>query len=88
MRNLPINIRKLWRKANTEALRAKLKRSNEYILHPADMLEIIMDGEDGELIKDFLQFATDYPLLIHRTYHLWKDVFRTPKKLLESIAFF
>jgi hypothetical protein len=86
MRNLPINIRKLWRQANTTSLRAKLKHSNEYILHPADMLEILLDVENGELIKDFLQFATNYPLLIHRTYHLWKDMFRTPKKLSETIA--
>ena len=85
MRNLPINIRALWRGSNTEELRIKLAKSTNYYLHPADMLDILLDDEDGDKIKGFLQFATDHPLLVYRVYHLWEDMFRTPEKLSKTI---
>lgn len=85
MKAIPIDIREMWRKSNTQALCSKLSKSNKYILHPSDLLNILLDKKDGELITEFRNLINDNPLSVYRIYSLWKDVFEKPEILAEKL---
>ncbi|WP_207689736.1 hypothetical protein [Desulfonema limicola] len=79
MKAIPVDIRNIWRELDTESLRSKLSRSSKYVLHPFDLLKILLDKKNGELITEFLNLIQSNPLLIYRIGCLWKDPFGDPK---------
>ena len=85
MKAIPIDIRNVWKKLDTKTLRLKLSKSSKYILHPFDLLKILLDKKDGELITEFLTFIKDNPLLLYRIGCLWKDPFSKPKDLVKRL---
>ncbi len=85
MKAIPVDIRNLWKNLDTNILRSKLPKSTKYILHPFDLLTILLDKKDGELIKDFLTLVKDNPLLLYRIGCLWKDPFSEPKFLIKRL---
>lgn len=84
-KNLPINIRALWRKSNPSGLLAHLKFSNRHMLNPYDMLSIFLDSEDGVVRSAFNNFSSDHPLLLYRVYRLGKEMFKKPKHLKKRL---
>ena len=84
-RNFPIAIRKFWRNSETESLRTMLNSSTEHILEPRDLLNILLDKEEGDLINNFYEFVKDNPLLLFRIHYLRQRVFKSPKTLSKAI---
>jgi hypothetical protein len=85
MKAIPIDIRNLWKQLDTKTIRSKISKSSEYILHPFDLLTILVDKQHGELIKEFLNLIKDNPLLLYRIGYLSKDTFSKPKFLMERL---
>lgn len=84
-KSIPIDISQFWKNIETQEFRSKLTKSNKYILHPYDMLQILLDKKDGELIAGFLNLISDNPLLVFRVGHLWGGPFSNPKALYKKL---
>ncbi|MCP4050481.1 MAG: hypothetical protein GY730_07230 [bacterium] len=84
-KSIPIDISSFWKKIDNKKFRSKLTKSNKYILHPYDLLQILLDKEDGELISGFLNLISDNPLLVFRIGNLWKGPFSSPKELRKRL---
>ncbi len=84
-RAIPISISKLWQNSNTDELLQLLENSNEYKLHPIDMLKILFEKNDSDLITRFQNIVGQHPLLHYRIFSLREDLFKNPKKLKNGI---
>ena len=59
--------------------------SRTLILHPFDLLKILLDKEDGPLISEFSKLIGDHPLLHFRIYELKKILFKDANMLSKRI---
>ena len=76
-----ISFKTLWREKNTAPLRGTLSKSDEYILHPFDLLGILLDEDNEPKISQFAQIVADDPLIIFRVSRLRDVYFKSPTHL-------
>jgi hypothetical protein len=85
LRALPIAIRKLWRNTDTSAIRKILTKSSEFLLHPYDMLTILLDRNEEKVVQEFGNLVGDHPLLHYRIYSLREHFFKDAKTASKQI---
>ena len=62
-------------------MRGTLSNSDEYILHPFDLLSILLDEDSGPNINQFTQIVADDPLIKFRVSRLRSVYFKNPTNL-------
>jgi hypothetical protein len=79
LRAMAVSMKDIWR-SNDNTVLKHLKRSNNYIFSPKDLLDILVNGDDC-LMKEFLKFTSVNPLLVYRVYSIRKEMFCSNKAL-------
>lgn len=83
--SLPQSLRTVWRKSDTNNIRKKLKRSNEFILEPYDLIAILLEPEGSDLSKEFMSLIGDNPIVIYRINRLREKMFNKPGNLMNIL---
>lgn len=83
---IPIEIKDRWRGSDTTLLRQYLKKSTKFYLDGLDLLSILIDDESSDRAKAFNDILSGNLLLKYRIGKLRNEVFKTPKKLHETIT--
>lgn len=85
LRSVSVDLRFLWRREPCKAVLDLAERSNPYVVHPHDLLIMLLKEEDSPEYKHFMKYISENPLLLFRVDNLKKGLFHSPKYLRDRL---
>jgi hypothetical protein len=85
LRGLSIYIRNFWRQGNFNDFADIFPRSKEKFLDPEDLLDVLLDDEEGERINKLYLLTSSNPLILFRIFHLRKKILNNASNLAKNL---
>lgn len=85
LKGMCVDMNRVWRHLDTKNIRKVMSNMKEDAIRPKDLLEILLDDEDGQKSKAFYQVFNDNPLHVYRVYRLRNRMFKDAHILRRSL---
>ena len=85
LRSVSVDLRFLWRKEPCKELLDLSKKSNPYMVHPQDLLRMLLKEEGSTETGNFKKYIAENPLLLFRVDNLKKGLFHSPRYLRDRL---
>ena len=85
LRGLATYIRTYWSMRDLAPFMALLPRSSEQYLNPRDLLDVLLDEENGTRINQLFDLCGENGLVVYRIHHVRQRILRTPDRLKRNL---